>query len=199
VAAISPPGGDLSEPVTQATLRVAGALWALDPALAQQRQFPAVDWAVSYSLQAERITPWFDQHVGDGWSALRRDALDLLQRGRELRDIASLVGPDALQDADRLTLESARDLQELLLGQSAYDPADAFSPPRKTLDLANLALTLHARALGRIQSGSRFDQLEVGSARRAMAEFRSAPFDEAPARLREAEAAVALGGARPGS
>jgi V/A-type H+-transporting ATPase subunit A len=196
VAAISPPGGDLSEPVTQATLRVAGALWALDPALAQQRQFPAVDWSVSYSLQAERITPWFDQHVGDRWSALRRDTLDLLQRGRELRDIASLVGPDALQDADRLTLESARDLQELLLGQSAYDPADAFSPPRKTLDLASLALNLHARALGHIQAGTRFDQLEVGAARRAITEFRSAPTDEAPARLREAEAAVALGGAR---
>jgi V/A-type H+-transporting ATPase subunit A len=196
VAAISPPGGDLSEPVTQTTLRVAGALWALDPALAQQRQFPAVDWSVSYSLQAERITPWFDQHVGGRWSALRRDALDLLQRGRELRDIASLVGPDALQDADRLTLEAARDLQELLLGQSAYDPADAWSPPRKTLDLANLALTLYARGLGRIQAGTRFEQLGMGSARRAIAEFRSAPSDDAPARLREAEAAVALGNPR---
>jgi V/A-type H+-transporting ATPase subunit A len=196
VAAISPPGGDLSEPVTQTTLRVAGALWALDPALAHQRQFPAVDWSVSYSLQAERITPWFDQHVDDRWSALRRDVLDLLQRGRELRDIASLVGPDALQDADRLTLESARDLQELLLGQSAYDPADAFSPPRKTLDLANLALTLYARALGQIQAGTRFDQLQLDSARRAMAEFRSAPSEDAPARLREAEVAVASRGAR---
>jgi len=192
VAAISPPGGDLSEPVTQATLRVAGALWALDPALAQQRQFPAVDWSVSYSLQAERLAPWFDQHVGGGWSALRRDALELLQRGRELRDIASLVGPDALQDADRLTLESARDLQELVLGQSAYDPNDALSPPEKTHHLASLALALHGRGLASIQAGTPFDRLEIGPARQAIAALRSAPPDEAPARLRDAEAAVAL-------
>jgi V/A-type H+/Na+-transporting ATPase subunit A len=145
---------------------------------------------VSYSLQAERVTPWFDRHVDAGWSTLRRDALDLLQRGRELRDIAGLVGPDALQDADRLTLESARDLQELVLGQSAYDPADAASPPRKTHELAQLALGLHARGLARIRAGTRFDQLEVGSARRAIAAFRSAASDDAPARLREAEAVV---------
>ena len=191
VAAISPPGGDLSEPVTQATLRVAGALWALDPALAQQRQFPAVDWSVSYSLQAERVAPWFDQHVGAGWSGLRRDALDLLQRGRELRDIAGLVGPDALQDADRLTLESARDLQELVLGQSAYDPNDALSPPGKTHHLARLALASHARGLASIQGGARFDELEIGGLRRAMAAFRSADPEDAPARLRDVEAAVA--------
>jgi V/A-type H+/Na+-transporting ATPase subunit A len=191
VAAISPPGGDLSEPVTQATLRVAGALWALDPALAQQRQFPAVDWSVSYSLQADRVAPWFDQHVGAGWSGLRRDALDLLQRGRELRDIAGLVGPDALQDADRLTLESARDLQELVLGQSAYDPNDALSPPGKTHHLARLALASHARGLASIQGGARFDELEIGGLRRAMAAFRSAAPEDAPARLRDVEAAVA--------
>jgi V/A-type H+-transporting ATPase subunit A len=193
VAAISPPGGDLSEPVTQATLRVAGALWALDPALAQQRQFPAVDWSVSYSLQAELVAPWFDHQVGPGWSALRRDALNLLQRGRELRDIAGLIGPDALQDADRMTLESAHDLQELVLGQSAYDPADAVSPPRKTHQLAKLALALHAGGLGLIQAGTRFDQLEIGPARRAIAAFRSAGAEDAPARLREAEAAIELG------
>jgi len=191
VAAISPPGGDLSEPVTQATLRVAGALWALDPRLAQQRQFPAVDWGVSYSLQAERMAPWFDREGGDGWSALRRDALELLQRGRELRDIAGLVGPDALQDADRLTLESARNLQELVLGQSAYDPNDAVSPPPKTHQLASLAMTLHARGLAAIHAGARFDQLELGAARRALIGVRSAAPDELPARLREAERAVA--------
>jgi V/A-type H+-transporting ATPase subunit A len=198
VAAISPPGGDLSEPVTQATLRVAGALWALDPALAQQRQFPAVDWSVSYSLQAERVAPWFDRQVGAGWSALRGEALSLLQRGRELRDIAALVGPDALQDVDRLTLESARDLQELVLGQSAYDPEDAFSPPGKTHQLVTLALTLHARGLDSIRGGTRFDQLELAEARRAMAAFRSAESADAPARLREAEAAVRLGEGKEG-
>jgi V/A-type H+-transporting ATPase subunit A len=191
VAAISPPGGDLSEPVTQATLRVAGALWALDPALAQQRQFPAVDWGVSYSLQAERVASWFDREAGAQWSELRGRALELLQRGRELRDIAGLVGPDALQDADRLTLESARNLQELVLGQSAYDPNDAVSPVPKTFRLTSLAMGLHARGLDAIQAGVPFDRLELGPVRRALAAFRSAAPEDAAARQREAEEAVA--------
>ncbi|HET8625359.1 MAG TPA: V-type ATP synthase subunit A, partial [Gemmatimonadales bacterium] len=116
VAAISPPGGDLSEPVTQATLRVTGALWALDPTLAQQRQFPAVDWSASYSLYADQLAEWFAAEVGSDWPELRRAALALLRRGSELRDIAGIVGPDALQDADRHTLDSARTFQELVLG-----------------------------------------------------------------------------------
>jgi V/A-type H+-transporting ATPase subunit A len=192
VAAISPPGGDLSEPVTQATLRVAGALWALDPALAQQRQFPAVDWSASYSLQAERVAPWFVQESGAGWVELRRDTLELLQRGRELKDIAGLVGPDALQDTDRLTLESARNIQELVLGQSAYDPNDAFSTVEKTFRLASLAIAVHRRGLAAMEGGARFDQLEIGAARRALAAFRAAPPDQAGARLREAEQATTL-------
>ncbi|HWB43467.1 MAG TPA: V-type ATP synthase subunit A [Gemmatimonadales bacterium] len=191
VAAISPPGGDLSEPVTQATLRVAGALWALDPALAQQRQFPAVDWSASYSLQAERVAPWFVREGGPAWMDLRRETLELLQRGRELKDIAGLVGPEALQDADRLTLESARNIQELLLGQSAYDPNDAVSTVDKTYRLASLAVAVHRRGMEALQAGTRFDQLEIGGARRALAAFRAASPDEAQARLAEAERAVA--------
>jgi V/A-type H+-transporting ATPase subunit A len=190
VAAISPPGGDLSEPVTQATLRVAGALWALDPALAQQRQFPAVDWGSSYSLQAERLAPWLVREGGVGWAELRRDTLELLQRGRELKDIAGLVGPEALQDADRLTLESARSIQELVLGQSAYDANDAASPLSKTFRLASLALGLHRRGLAALESGMRFDQLEIGRARRAIAAFRGAAPENAEVRRREAEQAV---------
>jgi V/A-type H+-transporting ATPase subunit A len=192
VAAISPPGGDLSEPVTQATLRVAGALWALDPLLAQQRQFPAVDWGTSYSLQAERMTPWFDREGGEEWGELRRDALELLQRGRELKDIAGLVGPEALQDADRLTLESARTIQELLLGQSAYDPNDAASPVAKTYRLASLVLSLHRAGLTALAGQARFEQLEIGPARRALVAFRGAPMAEAEARAREAEQAIAV-------
>ncbi|HEX6106362.1 MAG TPA: V-type ATP synthase subunit A [Gemmatimonadales bacterium] len=191
VAAISPPGGDLSEPVTQATLRVAGALWALDPMLAQQRQFPAVDWATSYSLQAEQIAPWFAGEGGADWVQLRREALELLQRGRELKDIAGLVGPEALQDSDRLTLESARQIQELVLGQSAYDPNDASSPVSKTYRLASLALALHRAGLAALERQIRFEQLELGAARRSVAAFRAAPAAEADARHREAEQAIA--------
>ena len=195
VAAVSPPGGDLSEPVTQATLKVAGTLWALDPALAQQRQFPAVDWATSYSLHAERLTAWFGGQTGADWPELRRDALELLQRGRELRDIAGLVGLEALQDADRLVLESARLVQELVLGQSAFDPNDARSPVVKTYRLAGQLIGFH-RAAGRaIQAGARFEQLDLGPARRAIAAMRAAGPADLDAAVAAAERAVAgIGG-----
>ncbi|HEY8258863.1 MAG TPA: V-type ATP synthase subunit A [Gemmatimonadales bacterium] len=191
VAAISPPGGDLSEPVTQAALRVAGALWALDPALAQRRQFPAVDWDTSYSLQTEGVSPWLAREGGERWVELRGATLELLQRGRELTDIAGLVGPDALQAADHLTLESARILQQLVLGQSAYDPNDAHSPLTKTYRLASLAIEMHRRGLEAIGAGARFEQLELAPCRRALAAVRAASATDVEARAREAEQAIA--------
>jgi V/A-type H+-transporting ATPase subunit A len=187
VAAISPPGGDLSEPVTQATLRVTGALWALDPTLAQQRQFPAVDWSASYSLYADQLAEWFAAEVGSDWPQLRRAALALLRRGRELRDIAGIVGPDALQDADRHTLESARIFQELVLGQSAFDPNDARSNLDKTYKLASIALTLHRRVLAAIERGLQVDAGELGAARRALVAVRDAAPDQVPVRVAAAE------------
>lgn len=191
VAAISPPGGDLSEPVTQAALRVAGALWALDATLAQQRQFPAVDWTTSYSLQADAVATWLAREGGEDWPRLRRKALELLQRGRELKDIAGLVGPDALQAGDRLLLESARVLQELVLGQSAYEANDACSPVRKTYRLASLAVELHERGLEAIGAGREFEELELGRVRRALAALRGAAPDAADVLGHEAELAIA--------
>jgi V/A-type H+-transporting ATPase subunit A len=163
--------------------------------LAQQRQFPAVDWGTSYSLQAERMSPWFDREGGPAWGRLRSEALELLQRGRELKDIAGLVGPEALQDADRLTLESARNIQELFLGQSAYDPNDAASPVAKTYRLATLVLSLHRAGLAALEGQTPFEQLEMGPARRALAAFRAAPPAEADRRAGEADQAIArIGG-----
>lgn len=191
VAAVSPPGGDFSEPVTQATLRVAGTLWALDPTLAHQRQFPAVDWATSYSLHAGAVAARLAEASGPDWARLRQAALELLQRGRELRDIAGLVGPDALQDTDRLVLETARMIQELVLGQNAYDPHDAASPLPKTHALARVTLAVHAHGLRALEAGRRFEQLDLGPARRAIAAARGASPEQYPARLAEAEAVVA--------
>jgi V/A-type H+-transporting ATPase subunit A len=187
VAAISPPGGDLSEPVTQATLRVTGALWALDPALAQQRQFPAVDWSVSYSLYADQLAGWFAAEVGPDWPELRRAAFALLRRGRELRDIAGIVGPDALQDADRLTLDSARMFQELVLGQSAFDPNDARSSLDKTYKLATVTLALHRRALAAVERGVRVDPGELAAVRRALVAVRDGAPDDMAVRVTAAE------------
>ena len=191
ISAISPPGGDFSEPVTQASLRVVGALWALDPALAHQRQFPAVDWDVSYSLQAEAVAPWFAEHVGADWDACRRRTLDLMQRERELREIAGLVGPEALQDRDRLLLEVARIVRETVLGQSAYDPNDAASPVEKTYRLAVLADALYRTALAALDAGVAFEALDLGAVGRALAALRRAAPADVAARATAAEAAVA--------
>lgn len=191
IAAISPPGGDFSEPVTQACLRVAGALWALDPGLANQRQFPAVDWDTSYSLFADRTARWFHAEVADDWAELRRWAMELLQRDRELREISGLVGPEALEDADRLILETARTIRELILGQSAFDPVDAYSPVEKTHALARLVNAFHCRASTAIEEGAGIGDIDVQSVRRAIDRVRGAPAEEIEGRVEEAEQAIA--------
>ena len=178
IAAVSPPGGDFSEPVTQATLRVAGTLWALDASLAHQRHFPAVDWATSYSLHATAVAARLAASTGPDWQDLRRHALELLQEGRELRDIAGLVGPEALQDRDRLVLETARALQDLVLGQSAFDPNDACSPLQKTYGLVRHVMALHRAGLAALEAGARFEQLRIDLVRRALAELVGARPDE---------------------
>jgi V/A-type H+-transporting ATPase subunit A len=175
ISAVSPPGGDFSEPVTQACLRVTGALWALDPALAHQRQFPAVDWQVSYSLDAPAMAAYFDRTVDSRWSATRARALDLLQRDAELREVASVVGPDALEDKDRLLLAAAAAFREVVLGQSAYDANDACSPPEKTFALARAAVRAFDAAAEALQAGATFADLPIADLRRALAALRDAP------------------------
>jgi V/A-type H+/Na+-transporting ATPase subunit A len=190
ISAVSPPGGDFSEPVTQASLRVVGALWALDPALAHQRQFPAVDWETSYSLYAESTSQWFAAHAGPDWPELRRDTLELLQRDRELREIAGLVGPEALQDRDRLLLQAARVVRDAVLSQSAFDPNDAFSSLEKTYRLARLARTLYAAGLAALESGTAMERLDFAPVQRALAAARRATAAEFEARCADAAAAV---------
>lgn len=191
ISAISPPGGDFSEPVTQASLRVAGALWALDPALAHQRQFPAVDWETSYSLYTDVTDPWFAEQAGAAWPEVRRDTLELMQRERELREIAGLVGPEALQDRDRLLLEVAALVRETVLGQSAYDPNDAYSPVAKTHRLAELAHTLYRRGQQALELGVAFEALDLATPRRALAALRRAGPDDLASQAEAAAAAVA--------
>ena len=163
-----------------------GALWALDPALAHQRQFPAVDWETSYSLSAAALRDWFRASAGEDWESLRADLLGLLQRDRELREIAGLIGPEALQDADRLVLEVAAAVRANVLGQSAFDPNDAFSPIEKTRALARGAVRLGRAARAALDRGAGFEQLQLGPAARALAALRRA----APAELAAPEAAL---------
>ncbi len=180
INALSPPGGDFSEPVTQAALRVAGALWALDASLAHQRQFPAVDWETSYSLQAADVMPWFEEHGGAEWTTLRRETFALLQRDRELREVAGLVGPDALEDQDRLILETARLLREFLIGQSAYDPADASSPVTKTWRLADTIHRFHRGGAEALSAGGTMAAIDVTEVRRALVALRASPEGATP-------------------
>ncbi|MEW5738936.1 MAG: V-type ATP synthase subunit A [Myxococcota bacterium] len=196
ISAVSPPGGDFSEPVTQACLRVTGALWALDPALAHQRQFPAVDWETSYSLHAEAMDRFFDAQVDEGWSKTRARVLELLQRDSALREVASVVGPEALEDKDRLLLAAASAVREFVLGQSAFDENDAYSPPEKTYALATAALDLFDAGQAALAAGHTFSELSLGDVRRALAQLRDAPAARVPQRV--AAVKTALGNLAPG-
>jgi V/A-type H+/Na+-transporting ATPase subunit A len=181
IAAISPPGGDFSEPVTQAALRVVGGVWALDAGLAHQRQFPAVDWETSYSLYSAKTLPWFSEHGGAAWGASRQRVLSLLARDRELREIAALVGADALQPSDRVVLEVARVARQAILSQSAYDPADASSPVEKTCRLAELVTALETRAGALITAGTPLAALDLPALRSALLGVRDTPPDQVAA------------------
>jgi len=174
VSAVSPPGGDFSEPVTQACLRVTGALWALDAELAHRRQFPAVDTGSSYSLYTETVERWFVANVDPRWGKARAGVLELLQRDAELREIAAIVGPDALEDVDRLLLSIAAMLREIVLGQSAYQPSDAWSPPEKTIALARTAMDAYARSKDALASGKTFADLDLDGVRRELVAIRDA-------------------------
>ncbi len=190
ISAISPPGGDFSEPVTQAALRVTGALWALDAELAHQRQFPAVDWETSYSLYVDATAAWFAANAAPEWPALRRATLELLQQDRELREVAALVGADALQDADRLVLEVAQVVRDALLGQSAYEPADAWSPIAKTALIAALVHEVHRAGQRALARGASFESLDFALPRRLLLGLRGTAPDQCEARAAEVRAAL---------
>lgn len=144
VSAVSPPGGDFSEPVTQSSRTIAGVLWALDPDLAHRRHFPAVDWKTSYSLHVEAVDGWFRNHVAADWPDLRREMMGLLQREEELREIVQLVGIESLQDHERIALTVSGMLREDFLRQSAFSEHDAACPPEKAYFMLKAILAYHS-------------------------------------------------------
>jgi V/A-type H+-transporting ATPase subunit A len=186
ISAISPPGGDFAEPVTQASLRVVGALWALDASLAHQRQFPAVDWDISYSLYTDGTTEWFAEEGGSDWPELRVETIRLLQRDRELREIAGLVGVDALEDEDRLVLEGARIAREFLIGQNAFHPHDAFSTVAKTYHLVRLLWEFMGTGEAALKDGVAFEALDLAAVRGAFGAVKTAAPDALDQQISEA-------------
>ncbi len=146
VGAVSPPGGDLSEPVSQATLRIVKVFWGLDASLAYRRHFPAINWLLSYSLYLENVATYFSDTFGEQWNDMRREAMRLLQEEAELEEIVRLVGVDALSARERLTLETAKSLREDFLHQNAMHEIDTYSSLKKQFAMLDLILMYHHQA-----------------------------------------------------
>ena len=140
IGAVSPPGGDISEPVSQATLRIVKVFWGLSAQLAYKRHFPAIDWLTSYSLYVERLSEWFNAHVSPEWVDLRQKTMHLLQEESELEEIVRLVGFDALSLKDRLKLETARSVREDYLHQNAFHEIDTYTSLEKQFSMLKLIL-----------------------------------------------------------
>ncbi|EJN59601.1 ATP synthase subunit A [Halogranum rubrum] len=153
IGAVSPPGGDFSEPVTQNTLRIVKTFWALDADLAERRHFPAINWSESYSLYRNQLDPWFVENVRDDWPEERQWAVDILDEEDELQEIVQLVGKDALPEDQQLTLEVARYLREAYLQQNAFHPTDTYCPPEKTYLILTAIHTLNDEAKKALDAG----------------------------------------------
>ena len=142
IGAVSPPGGDMSEPVSQATLRIVKVFWGLSASLAYKRHFPAIDWLTSYSLYGDRLGEWYDDNVNGEWTKMRADVMRILQEEAELDEIVRLVGVDALSDSDRLTMETAKCIREDYLHQNAFHEVDTYASLDKQYAMMNLILTM---------------------------------------------------------
>ena len=152
ILSVSPPGGDFTEPVTQACLRTTGAFFMLDTSLAHRRHFPAINWFQSYSLYGKELSTHFCREVAPDWEDLRKRCNHLLQQEESIREVAEIVGIEGLQDADRLVMRIAERIRNEFLGQNAYSD-DAFSPPKKTLALIKSIVEFHDRAAEKLKQG----------------------------------------------
>ncbi len=178
ISAISPPGGDFSEPVTQASMRIAGALWALDSTLAHSRHFPAISWTRSYSLYSEHLKEWFNEHVAADWDDLREETMVLLQKETELQEVAQLVGLDALPDAERLIMEMARSVREDYLRQSAFHEVDCFCPFEKQHGMIKALMTYYKESDKALERGVPLETLIAQPLREDLSRMKEIPNEE---------------------
>ncbi|ACJ17242.1 archaeal/vacuolar-type H+-ATPase, subunit A [Thermococcus onnurineus NA1] len=159
IGAVSPPGGDFSEPVVQNTLRVVKVFWALDADLARRRHFPAINWLRSYSLYIDSIQDWWHKNVDPEWRAMRDRAMELLQKEAELQEIVRIVGPDALPDREKAVLIVARMLREDYLQQDAFDEVDTYCPPKKQVTMMRVILNFYERTMEAVDRGVPVDEI----------------------------------------
>ena len=184
VGAVSPPAGDLSEPVTQATLRMVGTFWSLEGSLAHRRHFPAIHWLRSYSLYSSLFRQWYKENLPEDFETLRDRALALLQQEAELQEIVQLVGPDALQDDQRLVIEAGKMLREDFLQQSAFGD-DAFSPFPKSYGILKAILTFYDEAAVALKRGMLMDDLLNLPAIEQVARLKDVPKEQFEAHITE--------------
>ena len=178
VGAVSPPGGDLSEPVSQATMRIVKVFWALDSSLAYKRHFPAINWLNSYSLYLDSLKPWFDENLGTDFMANRGKAMSILQNEASLNEIVQLVGKDALSPADQLTLEVARMVREDFLQQNAFTDIDGFSSYDRQEKLLAMILRYETLCRDAIAKGAPVMKLFDIPAREKIGRAKSVPVEE---------------------
>ena len=178
VGAVSPPGGDLSEPVSQATMRIVKVFWALDSSLAYKRHFPAINWLNSYSLYLDSLKPWFDENLGEAFMANRGKAMSILQNEASLNEIVQLVGKDALSPSDQLTLEVARMVREDFLQQNAFTDIDGFSSYDRQEKLLAMILRYETLCRDAIAKGASVMKLFDIPAREKIGRAKSVPVEE---------------------
>ena len=203
VGAVSPPGGDLSEPVSQGTMRIVKVFWSLDASLAYRRHFPAINWLNSYSLYLDTMKPWFDEHLGPAFMENRNKAMSILQEENELNEIVQLVGKDSLSPADQLTLETAKMVREDFLQQNAFMDVDSYSSHDRQMRLLGLIIDYDRLAREAVAKGARLTDLlsipakeQIGRAKSVDADsYVQAYADIAQAMAEQINAAVEKAGA----
>jgi V/A-type H+/Na+-transporting ATPase subunit A len=178
VGAVSPPGGDLSEPVSQGTMRIVKVFWSLDSSLAYRRHFPAINWLNSYSLYLDTLKPWFDEQLGKGFYENRTRAMTILQEESNLNEIVQLVGKDSLSPADQLTLETAKMIREDFLQQNAFVDIDSFSDYRRQYLMMKLILDYDDQCREAIKKGADVAELFTIGARAGIGRAKSVPVDQ---------------------
>ncbi|MCI8934281.1 MAG: V-type ATP synthase subunit A [Clostridiaceae bacterium] len=201
IGAVSPPGGDISEPVSQATLRIVKVFWGLDSALAYARHFPAINWLNSYSLYFDRLRPWYEDNVSPDFISNRNEAMKLLQQEAELKEIVQLVGIDALSPADRLVMETAQMIREDFLQQNAMSDTDSYCEIDKQFRLLELILLYYNTARQAIQDGAPMAPLfniearaKIGRAKDVHKDVYQEQYNQIEAEIRQQIAQVSAGG-----
>jgi V/A-type H+-transporting ATPase subunit A len=185
VGAVSPPGGDFSEPVSQNTLRVTRVFWALDASLASRRHFPSINWLTSYSLYADDMGEWYSKEVSPDWISLRKEALEILQRESELEEIVQLVGYDALPEPEKGILDTARSLREDYLQQSAYDDVDTYTSIQKQFNMLSIILEFGKLEADAIKKGIRSSQIGGLESRKLISKMKWTPENQIDKLLQE--------------